>query len=181
VRQLFEASLKGRVERYLRGKAHPIIRTDFFSAASTECRQMFTGGHYYGCISVVQSVAKGLAKFLARVNGLPAEYSAERLGITQRNRVAELLRRGVISAGGERAFLTITGTDRNRIHHMNKNVETDSRRLDARAEECLNSLFEIESEIFAYTISAGGALVPTHPQYWPKDENGYFEAYIRMI
>jgi hypothetical protein len=47
-----EVRLSGRAERAARTEVHGVIPNHFFSAASSECRDAFIDGHYYGCISL---------------------------------------------------------------------------------------------------------------------------------
>jgi hypothetical protein len=180
LRASFGATIERRVDRQLHSNVHPIICSDFFSEASSECREMYVAGHYYGCISLVQSVAEGLAKFIAGKNNLASKYSRDKSGVYQEERVGKLVEAGFISANLEKAFMAIVGTDRDQIHHMNRNVETDNEKLEARAREVLCALYEIESEIFAYTNTPGEGITPLNPQYWPKpDDDGIAVVRIR--
>ena len=77
-------------------------------------------------------------------------------------RVRRLRSKGAISQPVLDAFLRIWGNDRNTFHHVNKNIETDHQELERRAEECVNALLEIESDVFAFEISEG-KIVPKTP------------------
>jgi hypothetical protein len=47
----------------------------WFEVASTECRDLFRDGHFYGCICLSQSVAEGLGKFILEVQHSAAKNS----------------------------------------------------------------------------------------------------------
>ena len=72
-----------------------------------------------------------------------------------------------LQAHGIEAFHRIRGSDRNTFHHLNPDVPTDLAELERRAEECVNALYQIESEVFAVKI-VKGKLAPKRPEYWPK-------------
>jgi hypothetical protein len=168
----FEAQLEARLKRAGRTKVHGIIPHHYFSAASSECREMFIGGHFYGCISLAQAVAEGLSRFIARVHSMS-------LGKDFLKRVAKLEKRGLISTQGHAAFKQIWGNDRNTFHHLNENVEIDYQTLEARAEECVNALYELESEIFWYDLADEGVL-PKHSEYWPKSGPDTVSVFLRL-
>jgi len=157
-RDLFESTLQARLERQARSRIHPIIPGVFFSHASRESRNLFVEGHFYGSITLSQAVAEGLAKFLCESNGVSAK--------PPEGRAQRLRDKGVISDAALDAFKAIRGTDRNNFHHMNRDVEIDYQKLDARAFECVEGLYAIESEVFAFDTGAGGAISVRHAQYW---------------
>lgn len=63
-----EGKFEQRIARLQRVKLHKIIPHLWFDLASTECRDLFRDGHYYGCICLSQSVAEGIAKFVLEVH-----------------------------------------------------------------------------------------------------------------
>ena len=172
-RNLFEAKLEINLDRTIQTKVHGVIPHHYFSAASSECREMFIEGHFYGCITLAQAVAEGLSRFVADVNGITG------LSKDPVNRVSKLHKRGFISAEARGAFKKIWSDDRNIYHHLNENIETDPERLEGRAEECVNALCEIESELFAFDI-VEGAISPKRPEYWPKVEENMMMAFLRL-
>jgi len=167
LRSHFEAEIPGRVARYNRPRVHGIIPDGFFAAASSECRELYIAGKFYGCITLAQSVAEGLAKLIADKNGIgPAEDHRQQINHLQRDRSAP-----AISTAAYAAFRQIMGRpheDRNDFHHLNASVEQDYGKLDARALECIDALHVIESEIFAYKMD-DGRITPIHSQYWLQD------------
>lgn len=172
LRQAFERTLAEKVARWQRVKMHQFIPYEFFSSASSECRDMFVDEHYYGCISVVQAVAEGLSRFVAEKNSMkpPGDFG---------ERIALLERRGLISNKLADAFRQTHGNDRNDFHHLNKKVPQDRRKLEARAKECLSALYEIESDIFGYTFS-DGSIVYNQPKYWPpQNADGTVTVFVR--
>jgi hypothetical protein len=120
---------------------------------------------------------KNCARFLAEKNGI--EASNGHLGLVnflQRDRSNP-----IISAKAYAAFRTIRGRpteDRNTYHHLTDDLEQNRHVLTARAEECLNALYEIESEIFAYSFDEG-RVVPKHPKYWPAEDDNRL-VYVRQ-
>jgi hypothetical protein len=178
LRNTFEAELAGRIDRYMRSRVHPVIPDGFFSAASTECRKLFVDGNYYGCITLSQSVAEGLAKFVADKSGVDVVGKhRNQINELQKNRAAP-----TISNEAYAAFRQIIGRpheDRDDFHHLNADLEQDHYKLESRALECLESLFAIESEVFAFQIVEGGRLRPMQPKYWPKDGQ-QLSAYVRF-
>lgn len=89
-----------------------------------------------------------------------------------------LKKRGVISLEAYRAFKVIEGGDRNDFHHLNANIETDLEKLEARAGECVRALFEIQIEVFAFSVGEGGTMVVANPQYWPRVQEKYISTSI---
>lgn len=165
-----EAKFGARVERTKRTKVHTIIPHQFFSAASTECRELYIDGHFYGCISLAQAVAEGLSRFLCRFHCKRSDSPKER---ERRLRTAN-----VISQRACEAFATIRGGDRNTFHHMNEDVPANYALLEERAQECIGALYDIESEVFAFDIS-DGHLVPRNPEYWPRSDSEHVNVQLR--
>lgn len=172
LKQLDESRLVGRSERAAGTKVHGIISNHFFSAASSECRDVFIDGHYYGCISLAQAVAEGLARFLGDLHQVGAKNDPAR-------RVHMLQAKGAITKPTLDAFLRIWGNDRNTFHHVNPDIPTGHTELESRAEECVNCLFKIESEVFAFDI-ADGKIVPKNPEYWLKSDPEHLEVFLRL-
>jgi len=165
-------------QRKTRVRIHKFIPGEFFSAASSECRKLFIDGHFYGCITLAQAVAEGIAKFLAEKNSLPDKFSQNVFGISQPTRAAELQKTGVISNTAAAAFGRID-EDRNDFHHLNKDIEQDYFRLQAKAEGCVNALYDIESEVFAFRLGKDGGFEFKNPEYWPPAGPGMSKIFIR--
>ena len=173
LRDRFEQTLPAQVDRYLQARVHEIIPGQFFSSASAECREMFVAAHYYGCVSLAQSVGEGLSIFLALVN-------RQRKTKDPKVRVERLATAGIISSASRDSFMTIWGDDRNDYHHLNPTVETDYARLQGRAASCIEALYVIEADVFAFDIQQG-KIMPRHRQYWPNVETGVTEAFLRFV
>ena len=167
-----ESRFAGRAERAARTKVHGLIPNHFFSFASSECRDVFIDGHYYASISLAQAVAEGLARYLGDFHQVGAKKDPPK-------RVRRLLSKGVISQRITDAFLRIWGNDRNTFHHVNTDIQTDHQELERRAEECVNSLLEIESDVFAYEISEG-KIVPKVHAYWPRVDSEHLQVFLRL-
>lgn len=161
LRTHFEQSLPERVRRRQEAPVHAAIPAEWFSAATRECRDLYVDGHFYGAICLTQAVAEGISKFLTTRNG-------HRDSGNQNSRNAMLTKRGVISREAYLAFKTIEGGDRNDYHHLNANIETDLEKLEVRAGECVRALFEIQIEVFAFSVGEGGTMVVANPRYWPR-------------
>lgn len=182
MRSYFDLRFDEQLERFGKVKIQNVLPIQFFSYALVECRDMFVASHYYGCISLCQSVVEGIAKFLIEMND--AEFKAKEVSTkidggpyTLAN---NLVRAGVLSQDAKDAFLRITGSDRNDYHHLNKEVQTDIELLEARALECLVALNVIESEVFAYDFNEG-MIVPKIPKYWPISDEGKVAIYFRSV
>jgi hypothetical protein len=89
-----------------------------------------------------------------------------------------LKKAGAISDTSLNAFLQIWGNDRNTFHHVNTDIPTDGAELERRAEECIASLYQIESELFAYTTDEG-RIVPKNAAYWPQVDNEHLQVFLR--
>jgi hypothetical protein len=172
LRQLDQARFDERKERARRTKVHGIIPFQFFSAVSTECRELFIDGHFYGCVSLVQALADGISQFLRGIHSVGAKNDP-------RKRVERLRDAGAITSGSCNAFLQIWGNDRNTFHHLNPDIPTDVAVLEERAEECVNCLYTIESELFAFDIS-NGALVPKNRAYWSEIDPEHLQVFLRL-
>lgn len=69
---------------------------------------------------------------------------------------------------------------RNDLHHLNRIVPQDYAQLEARAENCVNNIFIIESEIFAYHIDEG-KIVPQNPDYWTFTSSDTVGVFLRKL
>lgn len=171
LRSSFEARLDGMVQRRLAVAPHALIPNRHFAGASTECIDTFEEGHFIACVTLVQAVAEGIAKFVCL-------RTATRSGKDQNARVQRLFNAKVISAECVRAFHSISGMQRDDFHHMNPEVPTDWRVLETLAKKALNDLSVVEREIFAFQFEAG-RLVPKHPQYWDATPKGTVSVFLR--
>jgi hypothetical protein len=188
-----ESKFEQRVARAQRAKIHRIIPHLWFDVASTECRDLFRDGHFFGCICLSQSVAEGLAKFVlerhhARIGKQKRPIELCKNPATGRQLIEMLkklsggMRNGKrMSALSDRclgAFDCIEGGDRNDFHHLNKGIVRELEKLEKRAEECVTALYDIESELFAFDIISG-VLTPHQSQYWPDAGKKYGQVYLR--
>ncbi len=159
-----EARRPARFDRVARSRVHELIPNHFFSAASSD-------GHFYACVSLAQAVAEGLVRFLNGFHRVGAKNDPQKLAY-------RLKKAGAMTETALNAFLHIWGNDRNTFHHVNTDIPTDSAELERRAEECINALFEIESELFAYT-SEDGRIIPKIEAYWPKVDHEHLAVFLR--
>ncbi len=162
IRQEFEGTLQDRVTRYLQVKPHEIVPNTHFAAVSAECSLLFRDGHYYGCISLSQSVAEALVRFLCQKNSWRPANGFEQ-------NVRKLHTRNVISKELQENLLQIWGM-RDDYHHLNPTIEADRLRLEELAKEKIGFLVRVEREVFAYTVQ-DGSWVPKNPQYFDVEDN----------
>jgi hypothetical protein len=169
----FERSLDDSTERYLESTPHQIIGEDFFAAAATECRSLYVSGYFYGCITLCQSVAEGLARVIS-------EKSSRRPGKDFTGNVRTLLRTHLIPEEVHEALLAVHGTDRNHFHHLNRQIPQEREVLCDRAKLCLDNLRIVEGWMFE-VIMDGDNVRPVHPQFWPRNANGELCGYMRFM
>jgi hypothetical protein len=181
-----DAKFDQRLARLQRVRLHKIIPHLWFDVASTECRDLFRDDHFYGCVCLTQSVAEALAKFVLEVHKEKIGKQRRPIELCKKpitgKKLIDRLRKlkggtrngepiSVLSQGCIDAFERIEGRDRDDFHHLNKGVATEREKLEKRAEECVSSLYEIESELFRFGVDKG-VLVPLQPQYWPRPDAG---------
>lgn len=174
MRSSFEASLPHRLRRASRVKLQNIIPAHWFAAAASECAGMYIAGFFYGAISVAQAYVEALSRFIA-------EHHHTRIPNDAEERCQYLYREKLISAQMLKSALEILN-DRNEFHHLNKGVEQEYQKLEARAEECVNHLHTIESEVFAYTFGPEpGKVTLQKPEYWPSGGPGLAQVNLRQL
>lgn len=171
MRASFEASLSQRVARSSRVNLQPVIPSHWFSAAASECHSMFVEGYFYGAISIAQAYVEALSKFLCEKSNIEAKMKPEK-------RWRLLHNRGIVTEDICTAAVAVL-SDRNDFHHLNKEVESDHQKLEDRAEQCVNHLHAIESEVFAHSFEAG-KIVPAQPERWADAGDGLTVAHLRQ-
>ncbi|MDZ4781225.1 MAG: hypothetical protein SGJ19_13305 [Planctomycetia bacterium] len=168
LRRQFEFRLPAMVARQANLQTQPFIPDAFFAQASAECQRLFVEGHDYACILLTQAVAEGIARFLAEKNNVKVFANDHRAQI---NLLQHAPGPPAITPAAFSAFRKIRGKpceDRNDFHHMNSNVEQSCAKLEQRAKQCIESLYLIEAEVFAFEYGNGGTLVLANPHYWPS-------------
>jgi hypothetical protein len=174
MRASFEASLPHRLRRASRVKLQNFIPAHWFAAAASECAGMYIAGFFYGAISVAQAYVEALSRFLA-------EHHRVRVLNDVEERCRRLHRGGFLSDQALNAAVVIL-EGRNNFHHLNREVPQDYQHLQTRAEQCINHLHTIESDIFAYSFSdEPGKLVLKKPEYWPSGGPGLAQVGIRQL
>jgi len=164
MRASFEADLPLRLERASRVKLQPIIPNHWFSSAASECASMYISGLFYGSISVAQAYVEALSKFLC-------ETDCVRCPNDVKHRWKRLTKEAIVSHTAAQAALDVLDK-RNDFHHLNKDIEQDFAKLEVRAENCVNHIYAIESEVFAYSFDEPGKITPHNPKYWPPSGPG---------
>lgn len=174
MRASFEASLPHRLRRASRVKLQHFIPAHWFATAASECAGMYIAGFFYGAISVAQAYVEALSRFLAEHHGVRVAKDVE-------ERLRRLYGQGLLSDQALDAAVTILN-GRNDFHHLNKGVLQEYQQLESRAEQCINYLHMIESEVFACSFSdEPGKLALKKPEYWPSDPPGLARVGIRQL
>ena len=171
IKQEFNQSLSSRVNRYLKVKPHGVVPYTKFAPVSAESTYLFRDGHFYGSISLSQSVAEAIVKFLCQKNGWKPNKNYE-------ENVLKLQSRNFISIELKDKFLKLW-QKRDDYHHLNSTIETDRKKLEKLAFEKINILREIESEIFKFSI-VKGAIVPKNIKYWDLNEDGTVPVFLKL-
>lgn len=173
LRDQFEAELPQRMRRASRIRLQNFIPAHWFAAAASDCARMFVAGFFYGAVSVAQAYVEALSRYLALQHTI-------RVGKDTEERCRRLNSDGIISINSLNAALAVF-RDRNDFHHLNRDVEQDNAKLEALAEDCINQLHTIESEIFAWTIGEKGKIIVRTPDYWPSEEAGTVQVNLRQL
>jgi hypothetical protein len=173
-RRTVEAKLPEMLRRAKRVKLQAIIPAHWFAAAASECAGMYVSGHFYGAISVAQAYVEALARYLAESNSL--RRVKDPMQLWDRLFDAKIVSRPCVDAA-RRIF-----DGRNGFHHLNRDIETDYQALESRAELIVECIHEIESEVFACSISAEPGVVDLkNPRYWPSDTPGIAQVHVRTL
>ena len=138
---------------------------------------MFISGTFYGTISVAQAYAEALSQFLCDKQLVPA--SRKDNATSAKSRWIKLCQEKIVTEASRDAAHETLSFSRNHFHHLNDAVEQDHAKLEATAEQCVNHIFTIESDVFAYTYSSG-AIVPRTPEYWPSADEGLINVRLRQ-
>lgn len=175
MRARFEAGLPQRIRRASSVQLQQCIPAHWFAAAASECAEMYIAGFFYGAISVAQAYVEALSKYLAEHHRIPIRKDPC-------DRYRRLREKGIISENSLVAALAIFD-DRNDFHHLNKEVEQEFQKLEARAGHCINLLHTLESEIFAYSFTdkEPGKVLLNKPEYWPSEGPELVRVHLRSI
>ena len=171
IKQEFEQTLSLRAKRYLKVKPHGIIPYTQFAPVSAECTSLFRDGYFYGCITLAQSVAEAIVRFLCRKNSFNPKKDYKR-------NVNKLLTRNFISENLKNKLFEIW-KNRDDYHHLNENVEEQKIKLEEIAYKKVLLLKEIESEIFKFTTK-NGKLIPENKKYWKLNKSGTIPVFLRL-
>lgn len=157
MREEFECSIAGRIERASCMPIPKLVPGTYFAPVSAECYRLYRDGYFYSCIALSQAVAEAVVNFLCRSNSFEPEKRFEK-------NVDKLLKRGFVSDHMREKLLNVWRS-RDSYHHLNSDIEQDRQRLAVMACEKLSLLQQIEEEIWAFHIS-GYTIVPANPKYW---------------
>ena len=171
LRSRSEAKLHSSILRAEATNVVPVVPHHYFAASSSEIRDMFIDGYFIGTISLSQSVAEGLSKFLCKRKHLPCPKD-------HLARVKKLLSESIITPEAKIAFEKIEES-RNEFQHMNENIESDYSELEDKAKLNVDSLFQIEEEIFGHSYS-GGKIVAKCPEFWDINTDDTTKVFLRF-
>jgi len=171
LKQFFDQTLDARVDRWCVVTPPSIVADSHFAAVSMECYSLYQDGYFYGAISLSQSVAEALVRFVCEKNGLKSDEKYW-------NNLKKLKTHGV-GAPLTDLFKAIW-EDRNDYHHLNPGIESDRQKLEAIAKTKLETLKTIEDTIFTYSVN-DGKILPANPQYWSAGTSeGTLQVYLRI-
>jgi len=121
-------------------------------------------------VSLVQSVAEALVRFLCYVNEWKPKKDFEKNleQLTKKNKITEEMKTKFIEIWQQR----------NNYHHLNPQIEQDRKKLEHLAKDKLSCLKQIEAELFAYSGN-NGKLVPKFPKYWDQ-KDGKVSVFLRF-
>lgn len=151
---------------------NPIIPNHYFSYVSSECQLLFSSGYYYGCISLCQSVAEALVRFMYEkwTGNNPEEKFYNNI---------KKMRECKVEPDVTKLLNKIYGRQqRHDFHHLNKTVPIEYGQLRSIAAEKIDLLNKVESQVFEWEIIDGG-LKPKYEQYWEK-KNGGYDTFLRF-
>jgi len=171
IKQEIIQTLSLRAQRYLKVKPHGIVPYTQFAPVSAECTLLFRDGHFYGCITLAQSVAEAIVRFLCQKNSWKPKKDFEK-------NINTLLNRKIISEKLENIFLKIW-ENRHDYHHLNQNIEVKRIKLEEISYKKVLLLKEIESEIFKFTTK-NGKLIPENKKYWELNKDGTIPVFLRL-
>ncbi len=173
LRKSFEEKLPNIIDKFCSAKPNGIQPNTHFAPVFAECILLYVYGYYYGAISLTQSVAEALAKFLCERNDLRLNRKSN----FSKN-IEKLIKAKKITKKIHESFLSIW-EHRNDYHHLNPEIEKDKQYLEVLAKEKLEQLISIEKEIFSYSRN-NRKLIPKYPKYWDI-ENGQLPVYLDLI
>lgn len=171
MKQEFEQTMSERVERYLQVKPHGIIPNAPFAAPSSECGLLFRDGHFYACIALVQAVAEAIVRYMCVKDFKSYDKVFEK-------NVEKLHTRTFIDDKLRESLLKIWDR-RHDYHHLNSNIESDRQILENLAKEKTGLLVEIESNVFEFSYTNDGKIIPKYPQYWNIRDNK-MDVFLRL-
>ena len=144
IKQEIEQTLSLRAQRYLKVKPHGIVPYTQFAPVSAECTLLFRDGYYYGCITLAQSLAEAIVRFLCQKNSWKPEKDFE-------NNINKLLNRNFISEKLKNKFLEVW-ENRDDYHHLNPSIEVQRIKLEEISYEKVLLLKEIELKYSSFLL-----------------------------
>ena len=170
LRRKFESDLTARVRRTEELNYQRVIGGHYFSAASSQCLELYRDGYMLGCIMCSQALLETVLKFVAQRNQM--EYKKE-----LENLIADLEAGNILNEKALNAA-KLAWRHRNDFHHLNPGFSAID--IGVKAKECVEATCTLEEEIFGASFEAG-ALRPRHPIYWDIQPDGTVPVYLRQL
>ena len=168
--QMDEQTREKRVERNLEVDRQRIIRSDYFSEASTECIDLYTHGFFIATVMTTQAVNEGIFKFVAERNNIKHD------NMNHSDLLKTLKDEGIITQDCYDASKQIRGSYRNDVHHMNPKVAEI--KFPELAKKNIHNLAVIEREVWETNFD-NGKVIPIQPKYWDINPDGTITVNLR--
>ena len=168
--QMDEHTREERVERNLEVDRQRIIRSDYFSEASTECIDLYTHGFFIATVMTTQAVNEGIIKFVAERNNIKHD------NMNHSDLLKTLKKKSIITQNCYEASEQIRGSYRNDVHHMNPPVAKIN--FPELAKKNIHNLTVIEREIWATNFD-NGKVITIQPKYWDINPDGTITGDLR--
>jgi len=170
LRRKFESDLKERVRRTLELNYQKVIGGHYFSAASSQCLELYRDGYMLGCIMCSQALLEAVLKFVAQRNRM--EYKKEVEVLITDLESKKVLNEKALSAA------KLAWRHRNDFHHLNPGVSAID--LEAKVKECVEAICSLEEEIFGVSF-INGALSPRNSIYWDVQADNTVPVFLRQL
>jgi len=166
------STISDRITRWLELDFPKIIPDTHFVFVSAECKTLYRDGYFFACIALCQAVAEALVRFMCERNEFGASISEH-----FKKNVKELSKRKKKPDCSK--LLNEIWEDRPAYHHLNPEVPTNRKKLQATARSKIIALLNVESEVFASEL-VDGVPKPKYPKYWPETQNGFRNVFLQF-
>jgi len=168
----FLATIDERISRYQELDFIKLTPNTHFAVVSVECINLYRDGYFLACIALCQAVAESIVRLMcerSKFSSVSNDYEKNVENIQKRK----------IEPDCSELFEEIW-SGRNDYHHLNPEVPTEETKLQNIAKEKIFALHKIESKVFDFAWTNGGAISPKFPKYWDFDGKGMLNVYLRF-